>query len=233
MKIILKTAIVITIIVFLSACSSLSSLPEIESGQEPEETDSSLGNDPGEGDEQNEEFVLDSNPPREACQQENILIYVTWDHIWTWSPDGTEATGGLKGQAAGHCPLILSPDGNGDMEVDTCSFKYTQSGIIQGDKGQCKVDGEGWVDLFLSGTCQDGIMVLEWMEVGNELQETNMICDGKSSEFVGFYPAQAIFGVEVPEHGWAYQTSDGTIMPLFRGVSMEWDVRLVPAGQSY
>jgi len=229
----IKSVLIIFLLIFVTSCSSLSSLPEIETGQEPEETNSSFGNDTGEGDGQDEEYTLDSNPSREACQQEDILAYVNWDHIWTWSPDGTEATGGLKGQAAGHCPLMLSPDGNGDIEVDTCSFKYSQSGTIQGDSGQCKVDGEGWVDLFLSGTCRDGIMVLEWMEVGNELQETNMICDGKSYDFVMFYPAQAIFGLEVPEDGWAYQTSESTIMPLFRNVHMEWDIRLVPEGQTY
>ncbi len=233
MNITLKPILVMFMLVFITGCSSLSSLPAIQNGQEPEETNSTLGSDGGESDGLDEEYVLDSISPSIACNQDDIYMIVTWDHLWTWSPDGTEATGSLVGQSKGNCNLLFYPDDNGNLDSDSCTFSYTQSGVIQGDPGQCKVDGEGFVDLILSGTCQDGIMELEWMEVGNELQESTMICDGKSSEFVMFYPAQAIFGVEVPEDGWAYQTSDGTILPLFRNVLMEWDIRLVPQGQTY
>ncbi len=128
---------------------------------------------------------------------------------------------------------MLSPDKNGNIGEDSYTFSYTLSGTIQGDPGQCKVNGDGWVELTASGKCQDGIMELEWIEVGTELQNTTMVCDGKTYDFVIYYPAQVVIGVEVPEDGWAYQTSDSTILPLFRNLSMEWDVRLVPAGQTY
>jgi len=228
-----KSILLISLVLFFSGCSSISSEPGVGSGQDPTQTAAPAGSASEEDDSQDESYTLESNPPQIACSQEDILLVVSWDHLWTWSPDGTEATGALIGQTKGTCNLMLSPDKNGDLGGDSCTFTYTQSGIIQGDPGQCKMTGEGFVDLTLSGVCQDGMMELEWMEVGTELQNASIVCDGKTSDFVMFYPAQAVIGVEVPEDGWAYQTSDSTILPLFRDVSMEWDVRLVPEGQTY
>ncbi len=222
-------SMIIMATLLLSSCGGKSVAPGITQGDDVQETPKAQSV-PGE--EEQEEYQKESLPPDQACDLESVMLVVSYDHLWTWSPDGTEATGAYIGEAKGGQRLLLLNDGNGNLSGDSFTIFYYQDGFIQGDPDRCDVVGNGMAEFTLSGTCQDGVMELEWMEVGTS-GESTMVCGPKTSTYTTFYPAQAEFGIVVDEDGLAYRQSNGSLIPNFYGVSMEWTIRVVPPGQAY
>jgi len=228
MKTILKTVIVITLIVFLSACSSLSSLPEIASEADSEPTDSTphaQANEQGD-DEAGYDGETDLIDP--GCHMDEVVLEVRYDHLWTWSPDGTENTGAYVGTAKGTNNFFLNNDGYGNLASDTRTFSFSQEGIIHGDSGKCSVKGSGEAEMTIYGSCKSGVIALEWIEIATEKSEATMVCDGKESSFITFYPLQFEMVFTLPDDGLGYKTSDSTDMFFFRNISMEWTIRYLP-----
>jgi hypothetical protein len=177
---------------------------------------------------ENDSTESDSDYVHQECSQEQILITVLYDHDWSWSPDGTEATGRLKGEAEGMCTLILFPSGDGNYEPDTCTIFYTQQGKVKAKVGsdECRVSGRGMAELTVGGSCVEGHLVVDILEVGTEDQEATMTCGPKTTDFVLFYPATALPLLDIDPIGIGIFRSDSTILPKFYDVNLYWRVTL-------
>jgi len=221
MKTIFKTLIVLTLLILISSCSSLSSLPGIGSDADTESTPKAQANDSGNEDEDYEE---ETDLFDVACQMEGLEVVVKYDHRWIWSPDGTENSGSYIGTAKGENIFLLDNDGYGNFDSDIRTVFYSQEGTIEGNPGKCDAKGKGMAEATLYGTCVNGVIGLEWIEIDSGEQEATMTCDGKETPFVTYYPLQSVFTFELPDDGLGYRQSNDTAIPLFRSVSMEWTI---------
>ena len=230
MKTIFKTLIILTLLIFISACSSLSSLPFVGSNSEsqPDEgTPQAQANDQGEDEAgYNSDDLFEPN-----CHDAELLVTVRYDHRWIWSPDGTENTGNYIGTTKGKHDFWLSNDGYGNFDSETSTIFYEQEGIIHRDSDKCDVNGKGMAEMTLYGTCLNGVIGLEWIEIDTGESEATITCDGKETPFSTFYPLQSVFTFELPDDGLGYRQSNDTAVPLFRNVSMEWTISAVPRNQ--
>ncbi len=223
------TTSVLILMVFLSSCSltssGVSSAVNTPSPQEaaPPENDSS-----GETSGNAGEAESDSDYVHEECSEEQILIKVYYDHNWVWSPDGTKATGGLKGEAEGGCTFLLFPMGDGYYEPETCTIYYSQHGKVKGenDPDECTISGRGMAEMTVGGSCEEGHLVVDIMEVMTEELESTIICGPKTTDFVLFYPPTILSILEIPPIGIGEFRSDSTLMPQFYDVNLYWRVTL-------
>jgi hypothetical protein len=226
MKTIFKTLFILTLLIVISACSSLSSLPGIASDADstPQAQANEQGDDYKGYDDETDQFTA-------VCQWESVLIVMDYDHNWTWSPDGTENTGYYTGRARSEINFLLTNVGNGTFSEDTNTIFFRQDGIIDGNPGDCTVGGKGMAEITMHGYCYDGVLNLDLMEVGTEETEATLTCDGKDYNYLTYYPPQSVIGLEVSSEGLGYISSTHTFMPMFRDIYMRWNVRVVPPGQ--
>ena len=230
MKTILKTLVIMTLLIFISACSSLSSLPFIASdagSQTSEGTPQAQGNDQGD----EETNVGENDQIGAVCQMNSVLVVVDYNHQWTWSPDGTEGSGYYTGRANSQVKIYLENNGDGTFAADSGTIFYNQDGIIDGNPGDCSVGGKGTAEITMSGYCYDGVLNLDLMEVGTGETEATMTCDGKDYPYLTYYPPQSVIGLEVSDEGLGYISSTDSFMPMFRDIYMRWNVRVVPEGE--
>lgn len=220
----LVLVIFLLLALLLTACGGKSALPGGRSETDPKETESVLQ---APNEEQDEANNVDIDLIDIACQMDQILIEVQYDHLWTWSPDGTENTGTYTGKAKDIIYFVLVNDGRGNLEGDTNTIFFTQEGVIIGDSGKCTItDGRGMAEMTLYGRCSGGVIELEWVEYHTGKSEATMICDGKDPGFITQYPLQFFTGYILPDDGLGYKMSDKTAAPFFRNISMEWTFRL-------
>jgi len=222
------TTFILILMVSLSGCSltpiGASSTANTPSSQEdalPENASGETSGDAGEA-ESDSDFV------HEECSEEQILIKVIYNHTWNWSPDGTKATGGLKGEADGICTILLFPLEDGYYEPDTCTIFYSQHGKVKGetDPDECTISGKGTAEMTVGGYCEEGRLVIDIIEVKTEELETTITCGPKTTDFVLFYPATILSLLEIPSIGIGEFRSDSTIMPNFYDVNLSWLVFL-------
>jgi hypothetical protein len=231
MKTFIKTQIVITIIICLSACKTLASQPGITSDADSEAVEPTPQAQAAEKESADEGYDGETDLIDPACQMESILVEVEYDHRWTWSPDGTENTGYYTGTANDTINFLLFNDGYGNFDSDTNTIFYSQEGIIQGDPGKCDIKGKGMAEIMLYGTCRAGVIELEWIESDTGESEATMTCDGKEYLSLTYYPLQMVLGFPLDDDGMGYKSSESTALPLFRDVSMEWMIHYVPSGK--
>ena len=231
MKTIFKTLIVLTLFIFISACSTTSAQPGIGSDTDPEATETvpqGQANDQG-NDEAGYDNEADQIGP--VCEMNHVLVVVEYNHEWTWSPDGTEGSGYYTGRATGLANIFLENLGEGQFSADTDTIFFRQDGIIKGNPGSCSVGGSGRAEITMNGYCYDGVLNLDLMEVATGETEATMTCDGKDYDYVTYYPPQSVIGLEVSEEGLGYISSTDSFMPMFRDIYMKWNVRVVPEGE--
>ncbi len=126
------------------------------------------------------------------------------------------------------CTLILFQSGDGNYEPDTCTIFYTQQGKVKAKVGsdECRVSGRGMAELTVGGSCAEGHLVVDILEVGTEDQEATMTCGPKTTDFVLFYPATALPLLDIDPIGIGIFRSDSTILPKFYDVNLYWRVTL-------
>ncbi len=222
------TTFILILMVSLSSCSltsiGVSSAANTPSPQEdtPPGNDSAVTSGNGGGTESDSDFV------HQWCSEEQILIKVKYSHDWTWSPDGTKATGGLKGEADGICTILLFPLEDGYYEPDTCTIFYSQHGKVKGetDPDECTISGKGTAEMTVGGYCEEGRLVVDIIEVKTEDMGVTITCGPKTTDFVLFYPATILSLLEIPPSGIGEFRSDFTIMPKFYDVNLSWLVIL-------
>lgn len=222
------TTFILILMVSLSSCS-LTSIGASSTANTPSpQEDTPPGNDSAVTSGNGGETESDSNYVHKECSEEQILIKVFYNHTWTWSPDGTKATGGLKGEAKGGCTLLLFPMENGYYEPDTCTIFYTQHGKVKGvtDPDECTISGKGTAEMTVGGSCEEGHLVVDIIEVMTEDMGVTITCGPKTTDFVLFYPATILSLLEIPPIGIGEFRSDSTIMPNFYDVNLYWQVIL-------
>ncbi len=205
----------------LYGVSSAVNTPSTQEATPPE-------NDSGETSGNDGEAESDSDYVHEECREEQILIKVHYDHNWVWSPDGTTATGWLKGEAEGGCTFLLYPMEDGYYEPDTCTIFYSQHGKVKvpTDGDECTISGRGMAVMTLGGSCEEGHLVVDIMEIMTEELESTIICGPKKTDFVLYYPLTMLSILEIPPIGIGEFTSDSTIMPQFYDLNLYWWVTL-------
>lgn len=222
------TTFILILMVSLSSCSltsiGASSMANTPSSQEA----APLENDSADTSRNTGEAESDSDFVHQWCREEQILIKVNYSHDWTWSPDGTKATGGLKGEADGICTILLFPLGDGYYEPDTCTVFYSQHGKVKGetDPDECTISGKGTAEMTVGGYCEEGNLVVDIMEVKTEDMGVTITCGPKTTDFVLFYPATILSLLEIPPSGIEEFRSDFTIMPNYYDVNLSWLVIL-------
>jgi len=205
--------------IFLSSCALTSvGVSSTANTLTPQEASQAENN----SDDSNLDYV------HQECSEEQILIKVIYDHDWSWSPDGTKATGQLKGEAKGVCTILLFSLGDGTYEPDTCTVFYSQQGKVksESDPDECTISGKGMAEMTVGGSCAEGHLVLDIIEVGTEELETTITCGPKTTDFVLFYPATILSLLDIPPIGIGEFRSDSTIMPNFFDVNLYWQVTI-------